>query len=204
MITSELVSEALAQGTYTFLVTARVDQGLTAGKSFAFLDPNLIFGIFTYQWGRADPQVTPNIHRELDLLETVHSEWVPSKAPDNNGNAQFTVQPWDKGCDEDSCPPQIQNLQRLNIPDTRYLTAVMFCRPIGQNVVTYQLFAGDYSLDDLTKKEDPPKPFASWQVPTDCIPPDAGCPRFHINLYLAKGTPPQQEQRITITRIQLE
>jgi hypothetical protein len=196
-IASELVSEALAQGTYTFLVTARVDQG-GISPSFAFLDPNVIFGIFTYQWGGADPNDTPNIHRELDLLETVNAEWAQVDVP--GSNAQFTVQPWNAN----SSPPNYPNLERLTIPDTRYLTAVMFHNLQGLLGVTYQLFAGNYSLDDLAKKENPPAPFATWQVPTDYIPPDGGCPRFHINLYLAKGTPPQKEQRITITRIQLE
>jgi hypothetical protein len=81
-ITSELVSEALAGLGWTFLVTARVDSG---ARSFAKLDPNLIFGIFTYQFGQADPSTTPNVHREMDLLETVSQKW----AQKPGGNASI-------------------------------------------------------------------------------------------------------------------
>jgi hypothetical protein len=187
-ITSELVSRMFPGDNYSFLVTARVDSG---DKSFAKLDPNLIFGIFTYQFGNADPSTTPNIHRELDLLEIVSGKWAQK---DKTGNAQFTVQPWDKS----------GNLKRLTIPDTRYLTAWMSRvgpGPTGPTypVVHYKLFKGDYSQENIGKAT----PFAEWLVPTPYIPPSTGCARFHINLYLAEGLPPQKEQRITITRIQL-
>src|SRR5262249_37436317 len=96
-ITSELVSEAIAPigDEYKFLVTARVDSGT---KNFAALDENVIFGIFTYQYGCT---ANPNVHQELDLLEIVSKE-VAKKTQDGypkkdgDYNAQFTVQPWDE------------------------------------------------------------------------------------------------------------
>jgi hypothetical protein len=185
-ITSELVSERLV-GKGSYVVTARVDSGT---RSFAQLDPNVIFGLFSYQWGQADPNETPNIHREYDLLETVSTTW--AQGPDrNSGNAQFTVQPWNKN--------QWHNITRFSVPDTQYLTAWL---DWSSNPPVYRLYKGNFPYEAI--KYPGPLPFQEWTVPVGyTFKPNIGAPRFHINLYLAQGKPPQAEQRVTITRVQM-
>jgi hypothetical protein len=102
---------------------------------------------------------------------------------------QFAVQPW-------NADPN--NLLRFSIPDTQYLT--VWGHAVGDApAAEFKVFAGDYSLDDVQKAT----PLQKWWVPQKYIPLfDVGCARFHINLYLAQGRPPEEEQRITITRIQ--
>src|SRR5262249_42655832 len=110
--------------------------------------------------------------------------------PDKNkGNAQFTVQPWDQN-------------KWNNI--TRYLTAWLswssgWWRGVLYQYVSFGLYDGDYSRGEIENHN----AFAVWPVPSkNTFKGDGGAQRFHINLYLAEGTPPEEEQRVTITRFQ--
>ena len=53
---------------------------------FAGLDPNVVFGAFTYQYTPAPSSHCPNVQGEIDALR---SFW------GNPGDAQFMLQPWD-------------------------------------------------------------------------------------------------------------
>jgi hypothetical protein len=196
-ITSEIVLEDIV-GCGDYVVTARADQG-----SFAKLDDNVVFGIFTYQWGEAPPAQGKNTHREIDLLETISEA-----AQGYKGNAQFALQPA-----FDLPVPNL--LHRFTIPDTEYITAHMF-RSSGD--MGLELYTGNYSYNDLFPPGQPeqrklPIVGASWDPVVDnqdhnkivpYVPKHTpqSCERLHINLYLVGGRPPRREQSITLTRFE--
>jgi hypothetical protein len=62
------------------LVTARAD-----GGSFSDLDPNAVFGVFTYQYSEAPPSQG----------RTFIAKSTCSRFCAVSSNAQFTLQPWD-------------------------------------------------------------------------------------------------------------
>lgn len=180
----------------TYLVAAKIK----TANSFAELDRNVAFGLFTY-----DPSETGgpyNKARELDLAEI--SKW--GAPPDKNvidkrlliGNAQFTLQDWQK----------LDNLHRYTIPaGVKEVTLVMYW-PGPKKPVTFKQYNGIYkTIESL-----PSTPANSWTTSAqqnDYIPDD-GCQRFHMNLWMGnygevdnKGTHPGpsngQAQEVVVT-----
>ncbi len=85
------MSERTAQlGAHTAKLGQRrqscVMAGTGVGTGFASLDPNVVFGVFTYQFTEAPGSEGRNVHREIDALEVLRGD---------NSNAQFMLQPWD-------------------------------------------------------------------------------------------------------------
>lgn len=195
-ITSEIVSEEIV-GYGDYLITVKADQG-----SFAELDPNVVFGLFTYQWGEAPPEQGPNRHREIDLLETISKE-----AQGRPGNAQFALQPA-------LALPEPNLLKRFTLPDIKYITAVLH-RPdpeIEGRKVTMRIFEGDHTYDDIMRNPEL-KPLETWNPVIDNFDPvkiepyvplhtSTSRERFHINLYLNYGMPPAKEQSVTLIRFE--
>jgi len=184
--TSELVlANKLGWGRY--LVTARVD----GGGSFSDLDPNAVFGAFTYQYSEAPPSNGPNIHREIDALEVLRG---------GNSNAQFTLQPYDYSNPHPWNPFTIP-------PNTPVITIVLDWVLEGgvERGAYFALFLGDYSLDTLPPIQ---SGFQFWAPGhkgfAKLIPDhtDTSCERFHINLWLMHGAAPAREQSVLLTRFQ--
>ncbi|MFH1981494.1 MAG: hypothetical protein ABIL58_06605 [Pseudomonadota bacterium] len=184
--TSEIVlSEVLGYGTY--LVTARAD-----GDSFQKLDPNAVFGIFTYQYSEGPPADGINRHRELDALEVIYRG--------KPGDAQFTLQPWTY--DLNIKPGYFFDIP----PDAKYLTSTMNWQ--GDGSLAYSLYNGDYSYNDIMSNPTI-KPFAIWKPSEDPVlrkyiakHTPLSRERFHVNLWLMHGNRPAAPQTVTVTRFQ--
>jgi len=154
------------------------------------LDPNVAFGLFTYE---RPPSGSPrNAAREIDLAEISRWGWDHANPPTCpfsgmqnkfnratlcNGNAQFALQ------DFTQAPGMVQ---RYTIPSgNKDITLVMKWR---QNQVTFL----QYNKGGLTLSTLPNTPDANWVTPTtnppgnlsEFVPTQAGCQRFHINLWL--------------------
>jgi hypothetical protein len=185
--TSEIVLvDKLGYGRY--LVTAWAD-----GGSFSDLDPNAVFGMFTYQYSEAPRDQGENIHREIDLLEVLRG---------GSSNAQFTLQPWSHvptPWDPFTIPP-----------NTPCITAMLSWEAHENGVVvstTMHLYLGDYSLETLPPLESAWRIWRPAQQGFGALVPrhtDASCERFHINLWLMKGNAPAREQSVTLTRFQFQ
>ncbi len=180
-LTSEIVLlDKLGYGKY--LITAKTDAG-----GFADLDAHAVFGAFLYQYSEAPPDQGPNIHREIDFLEVLRS---------GEGNAQFTLQPWDGTGN----------------------TVKYFKIPPGQNTITiethwypsanglmsiFHCYLGDYTLANL-----PPynEAVGFWRAENRFVPQHtaASCERLHINLWLMHGAAPSRPQSATITRFEFQ
>ena len=185
--TSELVSvEKIAYGRH--LMTARAD-----GGSFSDLDPNAVFGFFTYQYSDAPPSQGRNVHREIDMLEVLRG---------GSSNAQFTLQPFD---------PPPNPWHPFTLPkNTPVITSVTdWGMDKGNRLAAiYAVFLGDYSLDTLPSPPWDQSAYALWSPNQDgfhdLIPQvtATSCARIHINLWLMHGKAPAQEQSVTVTRVQ--
>lgn len=178
----------------TYLVSARIK----SAASFADLDRNVAFGLFTYEKDKTGSASNPA--RELDLAEI--SKW--GAPPNSNvidkrlliGNAQFTIQDWQPA----------DNIHRYTIPSVKEVTLVM--KWTGPNQpVTFQQFNGIYNLDNL-----PQNAANSWttsESQNKYIPAD-GCQRFHMNLWMGNygegdthpGPSNGQDQEVVITNFQ--
>jgi hypothetical protein len=183
---------ALSYGTY--LVTARVKTAASWDK----LDPNVAFGVFTYERERGGD--TNNPGRELDLAEISHwgtkCNGIPALCV---GNSQFTLQIWD------ALP---ENLHRYTIANNvNEVTLVM--EWVGANQpVTFKQYDGSFTLTTL-----PANPNNQWttSVAQNPFAPANGCQRFHLNLWMGnyldnkeKGfnNPPEAPQEVVITNFQ--
>jgi hypothetical protein len=175
-------SEAnLGYGNY--LVTADlVSPPLT---NWADYDPNVAFGLFTYE--RPATGSPDNPAREIDLAEVSRWGWNQAEPPtcpfkkilgqfdENllcNGTAQFALQDYTK---------KLGMVERYDIRKDKEVTLVMRWRA-GQ--VIFEKYHGPgLTLDTL------PKPDFRWVTPGDlsAYVPTAtasSCQRFHINLWL--------------------
>jgi hypothetical protein len=184
-IASEIVLEDLL-GYGHYLVTAK-----TAGD-FGNLDPWVVFGIFTYQWGDANvaQEGGDNRKREIDLLETIAGE---RQTYDNN-NAQFALQLATANRENG-----LIGGQRFTIPaNTQYITVYMQrVRPTKDSPrgeVIYKCFAGDYILADVRGNKVTPLLGGTWEVKRnspyyDKVPlhTQVSRERLHINLYVPGG-----------------
>ena len=185
--TSELVSVGkAAYGRH--LVTARAD-----GGSFSDLDPNAVFGVFTYQYSEAPPSQGPNIHREIDMLEVLRG---------GSSNAQFTLQPWDL-----SPHPWYPFTLPKNTPVITIVTDWYIDQGLTRTAI-FAVFLGDYSLETLPSPPWEQSAYALWSANKkgfhDLIPQvtATSCARIHINLWLMHGQPPSKPQSVTVTRVQ--
>jgi hypothetical protein len=184
--TSELVLvPKLGYGMY--VVTARMN-----GGSFSDLDPNAVFGIFTYQFSEAPAGHGANKHREIDALEVLRG---------GSSNAQFTLQPFGDSPPHPWSPFMIP-------PNTPVITSVMLWNEEQNGVITVAhmyLFAGDHDVNNL-----PPWDSAihNWKSEgfSSLIPRHTAtsCERLHINLWLMHGVAPAAEQSVKITRFQFK
>jgi hypothetical protein len=152
-------SEAnLGHGNY--LVTARL-----VGGTWNALDPNMAFGVFTYERPATGP--TPNTAREIDLAEISRWGWnhkTPVDCPFNGvsgdpknqfpnavlcrGSAQFALQAIGQG-DKNQAPLMVD---RYDIGDDHEVTLVM--RWHQGKMVTFEKYKGAHSFGDLPSAPD--------------------------------------------------
>jgi hypothetical protein len=173
-----------------YLVTAKV---LTT-SSWATLDPNVAFGAFTYErLGNGSTGSPSNPNRELDLAEISRWGWdqkpqtvCPNtgiSAPLCKGNAQFTLQSWDKS--DVPIPPETvpkwTNLNRYTInPNVQTITLVMTW-PGANQPVTFDQYDGAVTFEDLPSQ--PNHTFTSVAAQNMFVPA-TNCERFHLNLWM--------------------
>lgn len=188
-LTSELVMEdRFGFGYYAVTVT---------GNDLGNLDPNVVLGIFTYQFGASagNPNVD-NVHREIDLLETIAGY----QQTNDQNNAQFALQPArvDGG--------KLISGERFKIPNgTTKLTTFMSW---SKNNVLLRIYTGEPTFEEMKNDYPVKKAFASWQDISSSKVPDPRNERMHINFYVPNGRKgkgqPRSEQRVTITKFQYQ
>jgi hypothetical protein len=193
--------QTLAQTGYgTYLISAKIK----SASSWTQLDRNVAFGVFTFDNATPSNSIR-NKYRELDLAEV--SKWgVP---PCSNalipklceGNAQFTLQPWDALADA-------KNIHRYAIADgVNEITLVMIWNGANQPV-TFSQYNGLYNLNNL-----PSSANNSFTTTADQNPfiPDNGCQLVHLNLWMGnygEGGPKHpgpsngQTQHVVVTNFQ--
>jgi hypothetical protein len=177
---------------------------IAKASDFGTLNPDMIFGIFTYQYGKGNE---PNSKREMDLLETI------AKSQQGlDGNAQFALQPasnWPA--------PNGTNLVRFAIPrGTPTITAFMQRPPVVNSIDSFELaiFSGDMSIGacrrNLFHGNEERKYLHRWSVGMNdvywkLVPPVKN-ERMHINLYVGGGNGGKADrtksQEITIIRVE--
>ena len=186
-----------------YLITAEL-----VDHYWADLDPNMAFGVFTYENPGTGPNSNPN--REMDLAGLSRWGRIPGQQcriggynynfPNDilcKGDAQFALQKIDNP-EQSGGPNRMQGplmVDRYNIGDNSEVTLVMRWRP-GE--VTFEKYSGSPSLGNL-----PRKPDIRWQEDPDIqpTPPDFktdppgeikkfitehtanSCERFHVNFW---------------------
>ncbi len=160
-----------------YLVSATIKTAPSWGE----LDPNVAFGVFTFErigTGSSGPPVNP--YREIDLAELSRWGWnhtgeCPFKGnelPLCQGNAQFTLQPWN------SIP---QNLHRYSVgTGAKHVTLVMHWHGADQPV-TFDQYDGGYNFGNL-----PATANETWTTSgtQNQYVPATHCERFHLNLWM--------------------
>ena len=174
--------------------------------TWADYDPNVAFGVFTYERPMSGTDNNPN--REIDLAEVSRWGWDHSgpvtKCPyygkyDGkfnlqelcNGNAQFALQDYRL---------KAGMVKRYVVGPTKEITLIMRWRA---GKVTFE----EYNVGGLTLKGSLPNPDYIWETPNDSreptkdlsafVPTDTrpggelSCQRFHINVWL--GNFPQSK-----------
>jgi len=185
--TSEIVlMEKLGYGDY--LITARADDG-----SFSDLDKHAVFGAFIYQYSEAPPSNGKNIHREIDFLEVLRGD---------NGNAQFTLQPYD---------PAPHPVSFFKIPrNTQIITIInRWCVNPGSTPQSkFYCYSGEWSFENPAPQDALIAEWSPADIPeaSKLIPDhtDSSCERLHLNLWLMHGKAPSKPQSVTITRFQFK
>lgn len=187
-----------------YLVTAKVK----SATSWATLDPNAAFGVFTFErYGKGSTGPTVNPHREIDLAEISRWGWnhtgtCPIK-PEKlcSGNAQFTLQPWDA--------ENLNNLKRYTINDgVDTITLVMQWHGAAQPV-TFDQYNGAFTFGNLPSKSD--YTWTTAPVQNKYVPM-TNCERFHLNFWFGnysagmKTNPPPRNlpQEIVVTNFQFK
>jgi hypothetical protein len=212
-VTARNLDNTVAQLGYgTYLVAAKVK----TAASWAAMDPNIAFGVFTYE--RAQTGDSNNPGRELDLAEV--SRWgrqgTEQQCIDEGeikpsalckGDAQFTYQVWDAG------GAGLPNLHRYTmVGSTNEITLVMIW-PGAQQQVTFRQYSGLRTLaevGDTCNAQD----CVEWKFPTTQNPwvPADGCQQFHLNLWMGNyseasnnfNPPPVsgQDQEVVVTNFE--
>jgi len=188
-----------------YLVTAKLT--MPGSSSFDALDPNVAFGVFTYERLGPFPYEkktgTPeNPQRELDLAEI--SRWGHAagttctiRGRDGKfdtsrlclGDAQFALQLVPQGGD-----PMVQRYcisgdvrvaPNCTVTTNPEITLVMRWHGANQQV-TFEEYTGAYTFAQLGSQH--PAPHYTWETPTNSpnlnmYVPATGCQRFHINLW---------------------
>ena len=170
----------------TYLVSAKVI-GKTAA-TWDQLDPNIAFGVFTFQKDTTGGSNNP--YRELDLAEISRF----GRTGDTT-NAQFAIQKWDARKD---------NVLRYTIdPAVNEVTLVMEWKG-KQQPATFKQYNGRFDLDNL-----PASPHKEWTTSSEQNPyiPNSNCQRFHLNFWLGNfpnhpGPSNNQDQEIVVTNFQ--
>ncbi|HEY5706216.1 MAG TPA: hypothetical protein VIS96_11645 [Terrimicrobiaceae bacterium] len=176
--TSEVVlMDNLGYGRY--LVSA----GTGMGTGFASLDPNVVFGVFTYQFTPAPLSDGPNVQREIDALEIL--------SRGHPGDAQFMLQPWDNR------PPGLyfnipQNISRITVTLDWYLGTN------GQKVAKFAVYKDRYSFSNLPPVNQALAQLDATNKPFRDLIPSHGWERFHFNLWLMHGRVPQGPQEVVV------
>jgi hypothetical protein len=183
--TSELcLMDNVGYGQY--LITAKADEP----ADFAAFDPNVVFGIFTYQFTAADSSEGPNIHRELDVLEVLRRFPPGDNTP---GDAQFMLQPWN------SEPPGKYFIIPPNTPVITVVLSWNIDAASGKKYAYFGLWLADYDWTGISNNQ----PFQMLQAAgtdfEDHIPSHQW-ERFHLNLWLMHGVPPAGSHQVRITR----
>jgi hypothetical protein len=201
-VTALNLDNSLAKLGYgTYLVSAKV---LTA-SSWNAMDPNVAFGVFTYE--RDGTGDTNNPNRELDLAEV--SRW---GRRDNEacriqppglceGNSQYTLQVWWAG--RDDAKHQLPNVTRYTIPESQNDITLVMIWEAANKPVTFRQYNGRYTLATLPKDEEKAWNF-EWITPPgggnagDRNPwvPGDGCQQFHLNFWQGNNTDPKPEPGI--------
>jgi hypothetical protein len=213
-VTALNLDDSLAKLGYgTYLVAARVK----TAASWDAMDPNVAFGVFTYE--RVGTGDTKNANRELDLAEV--SRWgrrdgeaCPARPnpPLCDGNAQFTYQYWEA----DKKPivgggEVLPNLHRYTVLGTNEITLVMVW-PGAQQQVTFRQYRGLHTLASLPAC--PSEDCVEWKFPADRNPwvPADGCQQFHLNLWMGNyarasngfNPPPASRQEVVVTNFEYD
>ena len=152
-----------------------VSAGTGVGTGFASLDPNVVFGVFTYQFTEAPGSEGRNVHREIDALEVLRGD---------NSNAQFMLQPWDNR------PPGLY----FNIPEkTSKITVTLdwYLDASEQKVAKFALYGNRYSFSNLPPVNEALAHFDATNSSFKDLIPSHGWERFHFNLWLMHGKAPQ-------------
>jgi hypothetical protein len=190
---------SLAQFGYgTYLVTATVKTAST----WDAMDPNVAFGAFTYERDRTGTVANPA--REIDLAELSRWGRVDGQQCENipilcNGNAQFTLQQWDK---------LTANVHRYTISQPGPTVTLVMEWSAANTPVVFKQFPGALTLDD-----DLSHPANTWTSdgPTqNQFIPATHCEQFHLNLWMGNAPlamdgynpPPASPQEIVVSNFQ--
>jgi len=153
-----------------------------AGEDLGELDPNVLLGIFTYQFGASagDPN-TENVHREIDLLETMAG----SQQTGDQHNAQFAVQP--ASGDRNG----LRNGKRFTLPKKTYgaTTFMRLTKQSGESTpsLSLRVYNAWPTMDEMIKDEDGQKALGSWSVKPSPLLRERLNERLHINFYVPGG-----------------
>jgi hypothetical protein len=189
-----------------YLVTATVPNA----SDFGALDPNVAFGVFPFERvGQGGTGDANNPAREIDLAEvSTWGKYPPGQCPYTGitaplctGNAQFTLQIWDK------FPKNLHRYTFTAPPKT--ITLVMRWHA-AQQPVTFEEYNGSYDFSSLPSKAD-----VAWTSAADqnAYVPAHNCERFHMNLWLGnfpagKGGPnpgpATYPQEVVVTNFQFQ
>jgi hypothetical protein len=182
----------------TYLVSAKV---LTA-SSWNAMDPNVAFGVFTYE--RDGTGDTNNPNREIDLAEV--SRWGRRDnetcriKPDAlcEGNSQYALQVWWAG--RDDARHELPNVKRYTIPDAQNDITLVMIWEAANTPVTFRQYNGRHTLATIAGAT----PSFEWITPpgggnagnrNPWIPGD-GCQQFHLNFWQGNATDPKPEPGI--------
>jgi hypothetical protein len=169
-------------------------------SDFGSLDPNVVLGVFTFQFGKSAEG--PNVHREIDLLETIAGY----QQTDDRNNAQFALQP--ASADHNG----LKSGLRFTIPKgLQTITTFMRWGLEHSNsypTISLRIYAGAPTMDDMIKDTSGQKalPGGSWPVPAGPNVPRHKNERMHINFYVPNGRKgkglPKSDQQVLITHFQ--
>lgn len=209
-ITSELVSGGMDGQNDNFYGQFGEYAVIAEAKDFGDMDPQICFGIFTFQYGEAaNPDrgyTCGNRKREIDLLETISFD-----QQQNRGNAQFAMQPANG-----EPHPEGTSLLRYEIPKgTSTITAYLnWGDPMGLAPTIIRLYSADRSIADI--RRDPKQnliPGAEWVLSHDGKGngskwygnvPRCVHQRMHINLYVPRGNSNNKADRNKVTEVNIK
>jgi hypothetical protein len=192
------------------------------------LDPNVAFGVFTYENPATGAATNPN--REIDLAEISRWGWNhknPATCPIRGTNGNF---PNDVLCQGDvqfalQQVPQAgkESVRRYDIESSSIVTLVMRWHD-GNAPVTFEKFAGAYTLSNLPTAHalpwdgplNPPGTSFMTTSPANLnkfIPPHTAtsCERFHLNFWMGNysagqnpNPPPSAPQEAIVLNFQFK